>query len=69
MQLYQIRYIDDAAPEGGMFKQQWVGTQADLRTAAKAAQTEGMRNIEKLDVNVPTDKAGLLAFLNERGVR
>lgn len=69
MKLYFTKFIDDEAPNGTMFQQKWYGTQAEQKKDAKALHSVGMRNIEQMQVNVPTDKAGLLAWLNERGVR
>lgn len=40
----------------------WAGTQADAKAAAKDANTPWH------EYEVPTDKTGLLAFLNERNV-
>jgi hypothetical protein len=69
MKLYFTKYIDDAAPNGSMFQQKWYGTQADQKKDAKALKSDGMRNIEPSAIDVPTDKPGLLSWLNERGVR
>lgn len=70
MKLYVTTYIDDA-PETGEPgpRSWWDGTQEAQKQAAKNFKTVGMRNIEKQHVDVPTDKAGLLAFLNDKGVR
>lgn len=41
----------------------YVGTQADARAAAKI---QGIRfNVAEHSIRVPTDKAGLLAYLND----
>lgn len=69
MKLYFTRFIDDEAPNGTMFQQKWYGTQADQKKDAKALKSAGMREIEPQQVEVPTGKDGLLAWLNERGVR
>lgn len=68
MKLYVTTYIDDETSPPG-YLATWSGTQAQQKLDAKQAKTEGMRRIETLSVDVPTDKAGLLAWINERGVR
>lgn len=69
MKLYCTTYIDDGAPDGQMFAQKWNGTQADAGRTRKWAKAEGMRNVDTKEVDVPTSKAALLEWLNERGVR
>jgi hypothetical protein len=69
MKLYCTTWLDDAAPNGEMFAQKWEGTQADTAKTRKWAKAEGMRNVETKEVDVPTSKADLLAWLNERRVR
>jgi hypothetical protein len=68
MNLYKIvatRTTDSETPDT---ETHWVGSQADAAAKRKALLAEGWtrREIETLDVNVPTDKGGLLAFLNEQ---
>lgn len=44
----------------------WQGTQADAASARKKAMDDGAKrkDVTTEDVEVPTDKAGLLAWLN-----
>ena len=65
MRLYLTSYIDDQ-PETGPSGQRsfYNGTQSDASKSRVALKKEGMRNIETKDVDVPTDKAGLMAYLN-----
>jgi hypothetical protein len=69
MKLYFTTYIDDAAEPDDMHKVKWYATQADQKKDAKVLKSDGMRNIEPSAIDVPTDKPGLLSWLNERGVR
>lgn len=70
MKLYCTTYIDDAKDDEHYGASvQWHGTQAEQKAAAKALKSEGMREVEPHQVNVPTDKPGLLAWLNEHEVR
>ena len=48
-------------------KTKWVGTQAEAANIRKQFVDAGRKRAELTtsEVNVPTDKAGLLAFLNE----
>jgi hypothetical protein len=64
MKLYKTTYVDGhvAPPEK---KACWQGTQNDAAARRKELKTEGMSNVETKDVDVPTDKPGLLAWLNE----
>ena len=41
------------------------GTQAKAKKQREALRLDGMRNIVTVEVDVPTDKAGLMAYLNE----
>ena len=45
----------------------WVGTQADAAATRKAFMEEGAKraDLDTKEVDVPTDKAGLLEFLNK----
>lgn len=62
MRLYLTSYFDD---ETGTTGQQFDGTQADASKRRKTLKTQGMRDIETTDKDVPTDKAGLMAYLNK----
>jgi hypothetical protein len=46
-------------------KVQWYGTMVDMRKARTALKKSGAQIIEAEPTEVPTDKAGLLAWLNE----
>jgi len=66
MKLYFIQ-AEDAESREAVF----VGTQAELTKARAAYRRAGYaaKDISALEINVPTDKPGLLAFLNDlRGV-
>lgn len=71
MNLYAVTYIDDAPDDGSPPgpKVQWFGTMADEAKATRALKAAHMVNIQGHTVQVPTSKAALLAWLNERGVR
>ena len=43
----------------------WEGTQADAKAKAKDMQSSGAVNIKTETVEFPTDKPGLLVYLNE----
>ena len=64
MRLYKTNYIDDAADVGRQERASWAGTQADAAKDRKRLKAEGMLKISTNEVDVPTDKAGLLAHLN-----
>lgn len=63
MRAYLTSYLDDQKNDTikqGVFH----GTQTDASKGRVFLKKNGMRNIETKDVDVPTDKAGLLAYLN-----
>lgn len=65
MKLYRISAYEGAAGEAAVV--QWVGTQADMKRVRKELiedQGFAAQNVETDDVDVPTDKPGLIAFLN-----
>lgn len=43
----------------------WVGTQADAAAEKKRLKGLNSQDIDVKDIDVPTDKQGLLRFLNE----
>lgn len=49
----------------------WVGSQADAASKRKELTSSGFKRaeIETAEVDVPTDKAGLLSWLNANGGR
>jgi len=59
MKLYQVKYI-----EGGVTKAVFVGSQAELPKAARALKERGMEDIRRAEVDVKTDKKGLIDSLN-----
>ena len=61
MRLYLTSYIDD---ESAKVKRTFTGTQADASKGRVALKKDGMREIETKEVEVPTDKAGLIGYLN-----
>lgn len=64
MNLYKTNYLDDAQPAGRIERAVWVGTQSDAAKNRKQLKADGMRDIETDDTDVPTDKSGLMNFLN-----
>jgi hypothetical protein len=63
MRLYKTDYRDDEVNEP-TDKVKWDGTQADASKRRVSLKKEGYRDIRTEEVDVPTDKAGLMAFLN-----
>ena len=63
MRLYLTSYIDDEKNDS-IQRGIYVGTQADAAKSRKGLKAQGMRNIETKEVDVPTDKAGLMTYLN-----
>lgn len=63
MKLYMIRYDDD-----NVERCTWAGTKVEAKRAQKALeQVHGKYNVDMVvGVDVPTDKSGLLDFLNSR---
>ena len=69
MRLYKIIATNtNGASDITKPKTQWVGSLADGVQARKKMMTEGYRrkDITETEVDVPTDKAGLLEFLNKQ---
>lgn len=63
MKLYRV-----SSEDKGKLVTKWSGTQADSRKDKKAMKDNGNDFIEIEEVDVPTDKAGLLKWLNENAV-
>ena len=63
-QIIAIRSTDSEAPDSEIH---WVGSQADAAKKRKELVSSGFKRaeIETVEVDVPTDKAGLLAWLNK----
>jgi hypothetical protein len=70
MNLYAITYVAPTSDAPTRMRAAWAGTQADAKAKHKALCEEHERfNVDKpVPANVPTDKPGLLAWLNEREV-
>lgn len=64
MKLYCTTYIDDEQPEHLARRQHWSGTQKEAGAVRKDLKAQMFRNINTVEVNVPTDKPGLIAYLN-----
>ena len=66
MRFYKI-VAKNSADESLTDKTQWVVSKSDGVVARKALYDAGWRRkeVEETEVDVPTDKAGLLAWLNE----
>lgn len=60
MRLYKTKGLHDQ--EG--WEARWDGTQADAAKQRKAMKEQGFDKVETKEVDVPTDKQGLLAWLN-----
>lgn len=63
MKFYVTRYHQDGAK-----RLSWQGTQEEAKAKRKDLQARHYDNIENVDTvefDVPTDKPGLLAFLNQ----
>lgn len=67
MKLYRTSYTDDEFEAQGLPTRRsvWHGTQADAAAVRKAMKSDGMRQIDTEDIDVPTDKSGLIAWLND----
>lgn len=74
MKLYKTTVISIATVNGVPDTKQttvtWDGTQSDASAVRAAAVRDGAKrkDVETEAVDVPTDKTGLLEFLNARGV-
>jgi len=63
MRLYLTSYIDDQ--DDTIQQSVYHGTLSDASKSRVALKKDGMRDIKTEDVDVPTDKAGLMAYLNK----
>lgn len=65
MKLYRIEAVE-TTPGAARFAR-WVGTQSDAAKARKEFIANGFKRAElnTEEVDVPTNKEGLIAFLNE----
>lgn len=66
MKLYQTKYYD--ATQDAASCSEWQGTQASAAGARRQLKAEGMSDIETVEVDVPTNKDALIAFLNDNKV-
>lgn len=64
MRLYLTSYLDDQKNDT-VLQGVYHGTQSDASRSRVALKKDGMRNIETKDIDVPTDKAGLMGYLNQ----
>jgi hypothetical protein len=65
MKLYRTQHHNpDANNSGLQLKYHWQGTQSDASACRRELKEKGFKEIETKDIDVPTDKAGLLAWLN-----
>jgi len=66
MKLYKITATGRPDSETPDSETHWVGTQADAASKRKQLVTNGYKRaeVDTEEVDVPTDKAGLLKFLN-----
>lgn len=66
MKLYKIFALNTSKGEQPDTELHWVGTQANAAAKRKQLISEGWKRAEisTEEIDVPTDKAGLLAFLN-----
>ena len=66
MKFYLIAAIRDTYSNTPYSEIHWVGSQADAAKKRKELVSSGFKRaeIETVEVDVPTDKAGLLAWLN-----
>lgn len=65
MKLYHITVYDGETDER---QGHWYGTQADWRKALKQFKSDNFDIVLSEPVDVPTDKPGLMKFLNDHGV-
>lgn len=61
MKLYRTSGVD----HDDDIQYRWTGTQADAKSTLKSMKEEGYQDVENEDVDVPTSKSELLAWLNE----
>jgi hypothetical protein len=68
MRLYEIFAVELDDDNKPVEKHFWVGTKADVSAKRKELNQAGIprKHITDREVDVPTDKTGLLAFLNAR---
>lgn len=52
----------------GMDELEWTGTQKDAKEVEKQMKARGINFVGTTTVDVPTDKAGLIEFLNKNGL-
>lgn len=65
MHLYKTSgYAEEDRGDASNWIAKWDGTQADAAKTRKAMKTDGLTKIETKEVDIPTDKAGLLTWLN-----
>lgn len=67
MKFYKVSAVASVQDESPDSATHWVGTQSDAAAARKKLAADGFKRVEiKTDeIDVPTDKAGLLDWLNK----
>lgn len=67
MRLYKITALNTSRGDAPDSDITWVGSQTDAAAKRKQLTAEGFtrKEIETEEIDVPTDKAGLMAFLNK----
>ena len=66
MNLYRTKYSKDVSEDGTKFEKgfSWTGSLSDASKDRVRLKKEGCEDVHTDPVDVPTDKAGLMAFLN-----
>lgn len=65
MRLYKTTgYAEEDRGDSSNWISKWDGTQADATTTRKSMKADGLVKIETKEVDVPTSKPELLAWLN-----
>ena len=69
MRLYKISALNTSQGDQPDSETHWVGSLADASAKRKQLTAEGWtrKEVETIEIDVPTDKAGLLGFLNAMG--
>lgn len=58
-------YITTGVRNGSIVGRAWDGTQLKAKDRRKAFEAAGYREVQSSEDDVPTDKDGLLAYLND----
>lgn len=68
MNLYKTTFRNDEPQPTDPRSPRWTASQSESATMRKTLKQAGMVDIKTVEVDVPTKKAELLAFLNGVGV-